>query len=61
MDKASDDYKVERNKNLNLAPPRSKKEIDVEYVKEQALDLNDKFDFLISLLMKNQKMGAKYN
>lgn len=60
MDKASDEYKVIRNKNLDLAPPRTKKEIEIEYVKEQALDLNDKFDYIISLLMKNKKMGAHF-
>jgi len=31
----------------------------IEIVKEQIIDLNDKFDFLISLMIKNQKLDVK--
>lgn len=33
--------------------------VDIEIVKEQIIDLNDKFDFLINLLIKNNKMGVQ--
>lgn len=32
---------------------------DIEIVKEQILDINDKFDFLVSLLMKSHKIQTK--
>lgn len=30
----------------------------LEIIKEQVLDLNDKFDFLMTLFMKGSKLGA---
>lgn len=35
--------------------------MDVEIIKEQVLDLNDKFDFLLTLLFKNEKLGVEAN
>jgi hypothetical protein len=32
---------------------------NIEVVKEQILDLNDKFDFLVSILIKNKKIGIQ--
>ena len=38
--------------------PRDINAENIDLVKEQVLDLNDKFDFLLSLLMKGQKLGV---
>jgi hypothetical protein len=50
-------FHQERLDNEDLVPPPDQKEIDIEIVKEQILDLNDKFDYLILLMMKNKKMA----
>jgi hypothetical protein len=57
MIKHADMFHQERLDNEDLVPPPDQKEIDIEIVKEQILDLNDKFDYLILLMMKNKKMA----
>lgn len=32
---------------------------NIEVIKEQTLDLNDKFDFLVTLLLKGNKIGTE--
>lgn len=46
-------FHKERTNNENLVPPPNQTEIDVEIVKEQILNLNDKFDYLLYVMMKN--------
>ncbi len=50
--------KLERLDNEDLIPEDVHGN-HIEIVKEQILDLNDKFDFLISLMIKNQKLDVK--
>ena len=49
----------ERKMNENLLPERDQKAIDLEVVKEQILDLNDKFDYLLSIMMKERRIEPK--
>lgn len=44
--------------NEDLLPEKDQKAIDLEVVKEQILDLNDKFDYLLHVLMKEKKIPA---
>jgi len=41
-----------------LDPGNDVKDTEIDIVKEQILDLNDKFDFLIQLMIKNQKLAV---
>lgn len=58
MDLQAEKMKVERLDNEDLIPEDVHGN-HIEIVKEQILDLNDKFDFLISLMIKNQKLDVK--
>lgn len=51
MDAAADEMRVERLDNEDLIPEDVKGK-HIEIVKEQIIDLNDKFDYLISLMIK---------
>ena len=44
--------------NEGLLPEKDQKAIDIEVVKEQVLDLNDKFDYLMFVLMKERRVEA---
>ncbi len=57
MDKCAEAMKAERLENEDLIPKDVHGE-QIEIVKEQIIDLNDKFDFLISLMIKSQKLGV---
>jgi hypothetical protein len=57
MEVATGYLKQERISNLDMLPRDINAE-NIDLVKEQVLDLNDKFDFLLSLLMKGQKLGV---
>jgi len=57
MDFSATQMKAEREDNMDLIPEDVNGN-NIEVVKEQILDLNDKFDFLISLLVKGQKLGV---
>jgi hypothetical protein len=60
MINCADSMRNERKDNEDLIP----KDLHGEYlevVKEQIIDLNDKFDFLISLMIKGNKMGYVHN
>ena len=57
MVQATENLRHERKSNLDLIP-RDVNAENIEVVKEQILDLNDKFDFLISLMMKGQKLNV---
>lgn len=54
-------YNEERMKNIYLSPPKSQKSIDIDLIKEQVIDLNDKLDYLVTILMKNRKIGVRTN
>lgn len=56
-----DKMRVERNQNNDILPPESSTEKDLQVVKEQILDLNDKFDYLLYLLVKDRKIGKDQN
>lgn len=58
MSKATDELKEERLNNQDLVP-FDENAHNIEVVKEQILDLNDKFDFLVTLLLKGQKLGVQ--
>lgn len=58
MDLQAEKMKVERLDNEDLIPEDVHGN-HIEIVKEQIIDLNDKFDFLISLMIKNQKLDVK--
>lgn len=45
--------------NENLLPEKDQKAIDIEVVKEQILDLNDKFDYLLFVMMKDKRIQPK--
>jgi hypothetical protein len=53
MEHETELLKAERKENEDLCPGIDQQVIDIEVVKEQILDLNDKFDFLINLMIKN--------
>lgn len=55
MIKQADIFRAERHHNGELTAI-DEKERDLETIKEQILDLNDKFDFLVSLMIKGQKI-----
>jgi len=46
----------ERNHNIDLAltTVKSQSETDIEIIKEQMIDLQDKFDYVLSMMMNNQ-------
>jgi hypothetical protein len=50
-------FHKERMENEDLVPPPDQTEVDVEVIKDQILTLNDKFDYLLYVMMKNQKLG----
>jgi hypothetical protein len=47
----------ERMENEGLVPPPDQTDMDVEIIKDQILTLNDKFDYLLYVMMKNSKLG----
>jgi hypothetical protein len=53
MIREGDKLKQERKENEDLVPGVDKHILDIEVMKEQIIDLNDKFDYLISLMIKN--------
>ena len=57
MEIATDYLREERISNLDMIPRDINGE-NIDIVKDQILDLNDKFDFLLSLLMKGEKLGV---
>lgn len=57
MEAQTELFHIERINNESLVPPPNQTDIDVEIVKEQILNLNDKFDYLLYVMMKNQKLG----
>lgn len=54
----ADRLREERLMNEELVP-FDENSHNIEVVKEQILDLNDKFDFLVSLLIKSQKLNVE--
>lgn len=60
MEAAADKMRNERLANSDLTPIDTNGN-NIEIVKEQILDLNDKFDFLIQLMIKGRKIGAQMN
>ena len=54
-----DEFQAERKMNEELMPDKDQKAIDIEIVKEQILDLNDKFDYLMYVLMKDRRLENK--
>lgn len=58
MHKAADSMKHERQMNEELLP-RDEQGEHIETIKEQILDLNDKFDFLVKLMIEGKTMKAK--
>jgi hypothetical protein len=57
MTVTTDALRNERLNNMDMNPVDNDA-INLDIVKEQVLDLNDKFDFLISLLVKSKQMGV---
>ena len=49
-------FRKERKQNEDIIPSINQVEKDVELVKQQILDLNDKFDYIIFMMIKNQKL-----
>lgn len=45
--------------NLDILPNDDQETKDVQLVKEQILELNDKFDYLLYLMIKAQKINYK--
>jgi hypothetical protein len=58
MEEDFDKMRQERLDNMDLVPVDEKGE-HIELIKEQILDLNDKFDFLISMMIKSRKVIVK--
>eukprot|EP00347_Sterkiella_histriomuscorum_P010536 403375907 len=58
MTQAAEDMKNERATNQELLPQDVEGE-NIEVIKEQILDLNDKFDFLVKLMLEGQAIKAK--
>ena len=58
MVKSADLMKEERAQNEELLPVDVEGH-NIEIVKEQIIDLNDKFDFLVKLMLKNQTLAAE--
>lgn len=50
-----DKLRVERNDNMDITSSK-KTENDIEIVKDQVLELNDKFDYLVYLFLKSQRI-----
>jgi hypothetical protein len=50
--------KNERAQNQELLPNDEQGE-SIDVIKEQVLDLNDKFDYLVKLMIENETMQAK--
>ena len=59
MMKQVDEFWSERKLNEGLLPEKDQKAIDLEVVKEQILDINDKFDYLLFVLMKERRIENK--
>ena len=55
MDESMDNLKAERKSNQQLLPddPTSS---SIDLIREQILDLNDKFDYLVTLFLKSKKI-----
>lgn len=58
MENDFDNMKAERADNQGLVPIDVKGQ-QIEVIKEQILDLNDKFDFLISLMIQSNKLKMR--
>lgn len=58
MENDFDHMKQERYDNMDLVPVDVKGQ-QIETIKEQILDLNDKFDFLISLMIQSNKLKVR--
>jgi flagellar basal body rod protein FlgB len=56
MIKAADKMKAERKNNIEDILPIDEDGNNVEIIKDQMLDINDKFDYLVSLMMRNNKI-----
>ena len=56
MTRSVDEFKRERYNNIDLVPKRDQTSIDAEIVKDQVIDLNDKFDYLLYILFKSGKL-----
>lgn len=54
---AADTMKDERKNNSEILPVDTQGN-NIEVIKEQILDLNDKFDFLVTLMLKGNKMST---
>jgi hypothetical protein len=52
-----DKLRIERQQNDDMVPKENPMEKDLDIVKSQILDLNDKFDYLIYLMIKNNKLS----
>jgi hypothetical protein len=61
LEKKTDLARAERKQNEDLVPPPDSQHQELEIVKEQVIDLNDKFDYLVSLMIKNQKIAVISN
>ena len=61
LERVSEKQRDEMKQNEDLVPPESEEKVGIEIIKEQIIDLNDKFDFLINLMIKNQKIGVIKN
>ena len=59
LQKQVDEFWEERKANEGLLPEKDQKAIDLEVVKEQILDLNDKFDYLLYVMMKDRRLESK--
>jgi hypothetical protein len=59
MIKQVEEFWAERKMNEGMLPEKDQKAIDLEVVKEQILDLNDKFDYLLYVMMKDRRLQNK--
>ena len=51
-------YREEKKQNEDICPGVDQKVIDIEVIKEHIIDLNDKFDYLVNLMIKNKKIAV---
>ena len=58
VERTSELHKAEKKENDDLVPGESQDVVDVEIIKEQIIDLNDKFDYLITLLLQDQQIAV---
>lgn len=56
MVRAAEKMKAERKNNIEEILPEDEDGSNVEIIKDQMLDINDKFDYLVSLMMRNDKI-----